>query len=108
MSAEGVKKFLELAQLDDQLMDKIMMAVTERGEEASFELVELAAGYGYEFNATELIETLASGDAGLELSEAELEAVSGGILDIRGALGRIKKTITPSLMDARKTADPEK
>ena len=108
MGAEGVKKFLDLAQLDDQLMNKILVAVSERGEEASFELVELAAGYGYEFTATELIETIASGDTGLELSEAELEAVTGGILNIRGSLGRIQKTITPSLMTKRESEPPEK
>ena len=101
MSSEGVKKFLELAQLDVELMDKVKTAVTERGEASSFELVEMAAGYGYEFTATELVEHLASGDAEVELSEAELEVVTGGVLDVRGTLGRIKKTIIPSLMTKR-------
>jgi predicted ribosomally synthesized peptide with nif11-like leader len=108
MSTDAVKKFFQLAQQDAELLDRIKSAVAERGEESSFELVELASGYGCEFTATELVEYFATGNGGLELSEAELEAVSGGILDIRGTLGRMASILKPSLMTKRETEPPEK
>ncbi len=115
MSTEAVRKFLELAQQDADLLGKVKVAVAERGEASSFELVELAAGYGCEFTATELVEHLVGGDVGpIELSDAELEAVTGGLtgavggtMDIRTHLGRIKKTMTPDLMTKRETAEPD-
>jgi predicted ribosomally synthesized peptide with nif11-like leader len=107
MSTDGVKKFFELTQTDTALMDKVKATVAERGEESSFELVELAAGYDCKFTATELVEHLASGDAGVELSEAELEVVAGGVLDVRGTLGRMAKIISPSLMTKREKEEPD-
>lgn len=111
MSSDAVRKFLELARNDADLLNKVKDAVAERGEASSFELVEIAAGYGYEFTATQLVEHLVSDSAEtVELSEAELEAVTGGLTstaggttNIRTALGRIKKTITPGLMTKRET-----
>ncbi len=43
MSTDAVKKFLELAQANSELNDQMKTVVAERGEESSFELVELAA-----------------------------------------------------------------
>jgi len=103
MSAEAVKRFLALAQTDGELLNKVKTAVAERGEESGFEVVEIAAGYGCEFTATELAEHLAAGNLDLELSESELEAVTGGIMNVRLKGGRIKKTISPGLMATRKT-----
>jgi predicted ribosomally synthesized peptide with nif11-like leader len=108
MSTDAVKKFLDLAQADSGLREQVSKVVAERGEESSFELVELAATHGCEFTATELIEYVATRKAGAELSEAELEAVAGGITDIRAILGRQENFFTPNLMSKRKTADPDK
>jgi predicted ribosomally synthesized peptide with nif11-like leader len=111
MSADAVRKFLELARQDAALLGKVREAVAKRGEASSFELVEIAAEYGCEFTATELVGHLTSASAEtIELSEAELEAVTGGLTsttggtaDIRTTLGRIKKTMTPGLMTKRET-----
>lgn len=51
-----MKRFLEHARLDAELMGRVRPAVAERGEQLKFQLVELAAGYGYHFDATELVE----------------------------------------------------
>ena len=116
MSADSVRKFLELAHKDSELLKRIKGAVADRGEASSFELVDLAAGYGYQFTATELVEQLVGMDLEeVELSEVELEAVTGGLTsgtgspgDIRAHLGRIKKTMTPGLMTKRESEPPEK
>ncbi len=108
MSTEAVKKFLDLAQADSDLRDKVKTVVNERGEESSFELVELAASHGCEFTATELAEYVVSMNAGAELSEVELESVAGGIVDIRAIMGSRKSYFSPILMSKRKTADPDK
>lgn len=106
MSTDAVKKFLDLAQSDTDLNEQMRKVVADRGEESSFELVELAAGHDCEFTATELVEYLAAGKANAELSEAELETVSGGISYLRTLLGRRANIFTPSLMTKRKKADP--
>lgn len=114
MSVDSVRKFLELAQKDTDLLNKVKGAVAERGEASSFELVDMAAGYGYRFTATELVEHLVHNNVdGVELSDAELEAVTGGLtggiggaMDIRAHLGRIKKTMTPGLMINREKEPP--
>lgn len=107
MSAHSVNEFFERAVRDPDLMEKIKAAVAERGEESSFEIVDLAAEHGFEFTATELVEHLAEGNSEVELSGAELETVTGGVTDIRSSLGRIKKTLNPGLMTNRKT-EPDK
>lgn len=48
MSTDAVKKFLELAQANSELNDQMKTVVAERGEESSFELVELAASHDCE------------------------------------------------------------
>ena len=116
MSTDSVRKFLELAHHDPELLKKIKGAVAERGEASSFELVDLAAGYGYQFTATELVEHLVGNEVEeVELSEVELEAVTGGLTGGSGSsgsvsahLGRIKKTMTPGLMTKRESEPPEK
>lgn len=113
MSVDAVRKFFELAHQDADLLKKVKDAVAKRGEASSFELVEIAAGYGCEFTATELVEHLVGTNAAtVELSGAELETVTGGLTgtigartDIRTFLGRIEKTLTPGLMTKRET-DP--
>ena len=81
--------------------------MAERGEQSELELVELAAGYGYHFDATELVEHLVHGSTGMELTEAELEAVTGGITGGDETLGRTKKTLMPGLMTKRES-EPDK
>lgn len=103
MSTEAVKKFVGMALQDAELLNKLKAVVAERGEESSFEIVRMAEGYGCDFTATELVEYLAEGKTDLELSEAELETVTGGMTDVRTSLGRIKKTMSPGLMTKRAT-----
>ena len=108
MSTEAVTKFLELAQADAGLGDQVKAVIAERGEESSFELVELAAKHGWDFTATELIECLAAGNTNAELSDAELETVAGGISYLRTLLGRRENLFGISLLSKRKTADPDR
>jgi predicted ribosomally synthesized peptide with nif11-like leader len=108
MSIEAVTKFLEQAQTDDALGNRVKTVITERGAESSFELVELAAKHNFEFTATELMECLAGGKVNTELSEVELENVAGGISYLRTLLGRRDNPIGSFLADKRKTADPDK
>ncbi len=108
MSTDAVKKFLEMAQADSELRNQVSAVVAERGEESSFELVELAARFGCEFTATELVEYISKSNAGAELSEAELETVAGGITNLRTLLGRQAGFFTPSLTTKRQTSDPDK
>lgn len=88
MSIQAVTKFLEKAHADTALGDQVKSVIAERGEESSFELVELAAKHDFEFTATEFMQCVATGNANAELSEAELEAVAGGISYLRTILGR--------------------
>ena len=106
MSTDAVKKFLELAQANSELNNQMKTVVAERGEESSFELVELAASHDCEFTATELVEYLTAGKAKAELSDADLETVTGGISYLRTLLGRRANIFSPSLMTKREQSDP--
>ena len=108
MSVEAVTKFLELANSDAGLGDQVRAVIAERGEESSFELVELAAKHNCEFTATEFMECLAAGKANSELSEAELETVAGGITYLRTLLGRQSIPFNIGLTTKRQTSDPDK
>ena len=81
MSAEAVTKFLDHVAKDNELGEEIRGIIAEREEQAAFELVDFAANRGYEFTATELRKHLADlQQKTAELSEAELEAVAGGLM----------------------------
>jgi predicted ribosomally synthesized peptide with nif11-like leader len=95
MSAESVAKFLDQVARDKELGKEVRAVIAEREEQAAFELVDFAGKRGYEFTATELRQHLAGlQDKTVELTEAELEAVAGGLitnlgrLSIRTLLGR--------------------
>lgn len=95
MSAEAVAKFLDQVAQDKALGEEVRGLIAEREEQAAFELVDFAANRGYEFTATELRKHLAGLEQKtVELSEAELEAVAGGLMtnlgrvSIRTLLGR--------------------
>lgn len=102
MSIEAVTKFLEKAHTDAALGDQVKTVIAERGEESSFELVELAAKHDFEFTATEFMQCVAAGKADAELSESELETVAGGISYLRTILGRRDNPFGTNLMNARK------
>ena len=83
MSAEAVNRFLGRVSGDPKLQARVKSAIAERGEAAAFELVEMATELGFSFTATELGEHLAKHPGEIELSEAELETVAGGLLMAR-------------------------
>jgi predicted ribosomally synthesized peptide with nif11-like leader len=95
MSTEAVAKFLDEVAQNKQLGDEVRGVIAEREEQAAFELVNFAGKRGYEFTATELRQRLVGlQEKTVELSDAELEAVAGGLLtnlgriSIRTLLGR--------------------
>jgi predicted ribosomally synthesized peptide with nif11-like leader len=95
MSAEAVARFLDQVAKDKELGSDVRVIIADREEEAAFEIVDFARERGFEFTATELRKHLAGlQQKTVELSEAELEAVAGGLMtnlgriSIRTLLGR--------------------
>ena len=80
MSNGAIGDFFERTASDTELQERVKQALEERGEMASFEIVDIAAEAGFTFTATELREHFVSGSADGELDEAALEAVAGGLL----------------------------
>jgi len=101
MSAEAVNRFLGRVSGDPSLQTKVKSAIADRGEAAAFELVEMATELGFTFTATELGEHLAKHPGELELSEAELETVAGGLLMAR------RKDDASLVVKRRKKEDPD-
>ena len=79
MSSDTVKDFFAKAASDTEIHEQVKKALEERGEMAPFEIVDIAAALGFTFTATELREHFASTPEG-ELDDADLEAVSGGLV----------------------------
>ncbi len=87
MSAEAVARFLDRVAKDNELGGEVRSIIADREEEAAFEIVDFAGKRGFEFTATELRKHLAGMQAKtVELSEAQLEAVAGGLMS---SLGRV-------------------
>jgi len=87
MSAEAVAQFLDQVAKDTAVGSEVRAIIADREEEAAFEVVEYARKRGFEFTATELRKHLAAlQDKTVELSEAELAAVTGGLMT---NLGRV-------------------
>ena len=87
MSAEAVAQFLDRVARDEELGGQVRSIIADREEEAAFEIVAFAEKRGFAFTATELRKHLADLQAKtVELSEAELEAVAGGLMT---SLGRV-------------------
>ena len=114
MSAERAAEFLDLVAKDADLGKEVRAVIAEREEQAAFELVQLAASKGFEFTATELRQYLAAlKEETTELTEAELQAVAGGLLtnlgriSIRTLLGRQESLLDVRSATKRKTSDPE-
>ena len=92
MSFDAITTFFVKVQADPALHARVQAALDERGEAAAYEIVDIAAGEECSFSATELREYIAAGSPDGELSEEQLEAVAGGVLNIRMLnLGGIRK-----------------
>ncbi len=89
MSAEAAIQFFDKIKGDSQLEQEMVQAVEGKDEKESAEIVaKLAATKGYELTSDELLAEMQkrmkdlekSNEAGEELSDEQLEAVSGGLL----------------------------
>lgn len=86
MSKENVKLFFEKVQEDEELQQHLYRLTGEKREEHAEKTVEVAREYGYTFSKEDLgeivIEKLSTVVERGELSEEELEAVTGGNYNI--------------------------
>ena len=79
MSAEAVRRFWKDVDAVPALRDSVeaLFSGGEAPQASAASIVEVAAKHGYEFTVDELKQHVAANAA--ELSDAELEAVSGGV-----------------------------
>ena len=91
MSAEAVRRFWNDVDEDTALRQGVeaLFSAGDSPQASAAAIVEVAAKHGYEFTADELKQHVAANAA--ELSDAELEAVSGGMgagkpLSVKGSM----------------------
>ena len=85
MSLDGIEQFIQQVQSDDSLGKEFLAAL--EGEGPKDAVVKLAQSRGFEFDSVELVErlpTLQKIGPSEELSDEQLDAVSGGFLVIGG------------------------
>ena len=92
MSFEAITTFFQKVESNDELRQRVQTALDDRDEAAVYEIVDIAPAEECMFSATEFREYIAAGSADGELSEKQLEAVAGGVLNLRKLdLGGIRK-----------------
>jgi predicted ribosomally synthesized peptide with nif11-like leader len=105
MSFQAITQFFKTVAADSALEGTVLTALEHRAEAAAFEIVDIARAQGFDFTATELREYLVAQESEVELSEAQLEAVAGGLLQLRAlnlpGLRRIRK-LPVDLLRARR------
>ena len=94
MSADAVRRFWHDVDEDTALRHGVEALITPDNppQASAAAIVEMAAQHGYDFTVEELKQHVAAASA--ELSDAELEAVSGGIgagklLSLKGSMVNI-------------------
>jgi hypothetical protein len=105
MSFQAITTFFHTVSADARLEARVRTALESRAEAAAFELVDIARAQGCDFTATELREYLVAQESDVELSEGQLDAVAGGLLQVRAlnltGLRRIRK-LPVDLLRARR------
>lgn len=83
MSFQAITTFFRRVGESPELRSRVQKSLDRRPEAAAFEIVDVARAHGCDFTATELREYLAAERSDLELSDEQLEAVAGGVLQLR-------------------------
>src|SRR5690554_5165914 len=89
MSKENLTLFIQKAQEDEPLQEKLTSLITQNAEDQekmAESMMELGLENGYKFSKEDMQqlaqENMAAAQASGELDEAQLEAVSGGIAGV--------------------------
>lgn len=110
MSIEAIGAFFDRVAESGELKARVEAALEDRGDAAAFEIVDIAAAEGMTFTATGLRDFVAGGGPGGELSEAQMEAVAGGIAKLRSAgirgVRKLRDIGTGLRAKGRRTTDP--